>query len=191
MSNNEQIKAAVRGRAGLKTRLTNFEKYLQGVQAQVAANLERDPPVFFNELTIGQMSDRLSKIEPINELFESYQREIENLVSDKNYENEVGQRQIFDDLYFALVAQAKQMLGQRCPSRLRFSTFNSFKSQSSSSNSKVKITDDKVAIILRFLGGLAGIRGNVRLANSQARFTTDRKISLSKAQFGRRSCPSH
>jgi hypothetical protein len=55
------------------------------------------------------MSDRPSKIEPINELFESYQREIENLVSDKNYENEVGQRQIFDDLYFALVAQAKQM----------------------------------------------------------------------------------
>jgi hypothetical protein len=53
MSNNEQIKAAVRGRGGLKTRLTNFEKYLQGVQAQVAANLERDPPVFLNELTIG------------------------------------------------------------------------------------------------------------------------------------------
>jgi hypothetical protein len=110
MSNNEQIKVAGRGRAGLKTRLTNFEKYLQGVQAQVAANSEHDPPVFLSELTIGQMSDKLSKIEPINELFESYQREIENLVSDENYENELGQRQIFDDSYFALVAQAKQIL---------------------------------------------------------------------------------
>lgn len=108
----QELKALIRTRGSIKSRLTNFKKYIEKLVEPVESSETID------EVKIIETEQRLQKIEELFHDFEKCQSEIECKTEDEgSFEEQVKQRAIFDESYFSIVSKAKKFIADSRPAK--------------------------------------------------------------------------